>query len=153
PTEWFLVPPAYEKDQGPVRDALRELSAFLSDYPDSPHALRARELEEDCVRRLADHELYVAEFYLKNKHPQAAANRLEALVRGDFLPKLPNEQGAATGRLGQVAKDYLRTHLEAQVLLQLARTERAIGKLDESQKSCERILAVHPSEPQAAKAQ
>ena len=153
PTEWFLVPPAYEKDQGPVRDALRELSAFLSEYPDSPHATRARELEEDCVRRLADHELYVADFYLKKNHPDAAAGRLAGLVRGDFLPRLPAEApGAATGRLGQVAKDYLRTHLEAQVLLQLARTERAMGKLDEAQKSCERILANHPGQPQAVKA-
>lgn len=153
PSEWFLVPPAHEKDQGPVRDALRELSAFLAEYPDSPHAKRARELEEDCVRRLADHELYVAEFYLKKKRPQAAANRLQGLVRGDFLPKLPSEgRGNATGRLGEVAKDYLRTHLEAQVLLQLCRTERAMGKLDDAQQSCERILANHPGEPQADKA-
>src|SRR5262249_43688128 len=102
---------------------------------------------------LADHELYVADFYLKKQHPQAAASRLEGLVRGDFLPRLPNEAAGASGRLGQVAKDYLRTHLEGQGLLQLARTERAMGKFDEAQKSCERILSLHPGEPQAPKAQ
>src|SRR5262249_15954517 len=26
PTDWFLAPPSYEKDQGPVNDALRELT-------------------------------------------------------------------------------------------------------------------------------
>jgi outer membrane protein assembly factor BamD len=152
PSEWFLVPPAYEKDQGPVRDALRELSAFLAEYPDSPYVAAAKKLEEDCVRRLADHELYVAEFYLKKKKPVAAAHRLEGLVSGEFLPKLPGENPDAAGRLGQVAKEYLKTHLEAQVMLQLARTQRAAGTLDEAQKTAERIVAEHGSEPQAKKA-
>jgi outer membrane protein assembly factor BamD len=149
PSEWFLVPPAYEKDQGPVRDALRELSAFLSEYADSPHADKAKKLEEDCVRRLADHELYVADFYLKKKRPQAAIARLEGLAHGDFLPKLPAESGAATGRLGQVAHDYLRTHLEARVLLQLARTQLVMSRYDEARASCDQIIAAHGGEPQA----
>jgi len=149
PSEWFLVPPAYEKDQGPVRDALRELSAFLAEYPDSPHADKARKLEEDCVRRLADHELYVADFYLKKKRPQAAIARLEGLAHGDFLPKLPAESGVATGRLGQVAHDYLRTHLEARVLLQLAHTQLAMKNYDEAKASCDQIVAGHAEEKQA----
>jgi len=150
PSEWFLVPPAYEKDQGPVRDALRELSAFLAEYADSPYAVQARKLEEDCVRRLADHELYVADFYLKKKRPQAAIARLEGLARGDFLPKLPSEStGTATGRMGQVARDYLRDHLEARVLLQLSRTQFAMGRLDEAKAGCEMILGQHGDAPQA----
>src|SRR5205085_7416153 len=62
PSEWFLVPPAFEKDMGPVGDALRELSGFISEYPDSRYVAEARKLEEDCMRRLAAHELYVATF-------------------------------------------------------------------------------------------
>lgn len=154
PTEWFLVPPAYEKDQGPVRDALRELSAFLADYPDSPYALKAKTLEEDCVKRLADHELYVAEFYLKKKHPLAAANRLDNLAKGTFLPKLPVEAGGGPGgRLAEIAHEYMRTHLEARVLLQLAKTQLAMDKLDEAEKTAEQLIATHASEPQARKAQ
>src|SRR5258706_13458041 len=38
PSDWFLVPPSYEKDQGPVNDALRELTAFVDANGDSPYA-------------------------------------------------------------------------------------------------------------------
>ena len=43
PGDWFLVPPAYEKDQTAVRDAYRELSDFLDKYPDSQIRRRGQE--------------------------------------------------------------------------------------------------------------
>jgi len=50
PDEWFLVPPAYEKDQGPVRDALREAADELDELPDDTGELdgaRAQEAPDD----------------------------------------------------------------------------------------------------------
>lgn len=80
PGDWFLVPPSYEKDQGPVLDAARELCDFLDHYGDSPYAESARRLFAETVQRLADHELYVARYYLERDKPQAAIWRLEYVV-------------------------------------------------------------------------
>ena len=77
PTDFFIMPPSYEKDQGPVIDALRELSAFADQYGDSPYAPEARKHIGDCIKKLTDHELYVARFYLKTTSPSppSAASR------------------------------------------------------------------------------
>jgi outer membrane protein assembly factor BamD len=80
PGDWFLVPPSREKDQGPVLDAARELCDFLDHYGSSPYAENARKLFADTIQRLADHELYVARFYLDRDHPQAAIWRLQYVV-------------------------------------------------------------------------
>jgi outer membrane protein assembly factor BamD len=129
PSEWFLVPPAYEKDQGPVRDALRELTSFIEEYPDSEYATRARKLVDDCVRRLADHELYVADFYLKRNKPLAAVGRLEGLI-----------------------KQYPRSNLEPQVLLLLGRTYLKMERPVEARAAFERLIAGHPTDFHAEKA-
>jgi len=80
PGDWFLVPPSYEKDQGPVLDAARELCDFLDHYGNSPYAENARKLFGETIQRLADHELYVARYYLDRDRPQAAIWRLEYVV-------------------------------------------------------------------------
>ena len=81
PSDFFVMPPSYEKDQGPVIDALRELSAFADQYGDSPYAAEARKLIGECVRKLTDHELYVARFYLDANKPYAAIGRLEGIIK------------------------------------------------------------------------
>ena len=80
PTDWFLLPPSYEKDQGAVGDAMRVLSTFLDKYGDSTYAEKARTMYAETIRRLADHELYVARYYLDRNRPQAAIWRLEYVV-------------------------------------------------------------------------
>lgn len=81
PSDWFLIPPSYEKDQGPVEDALRELDAYKEQYGDSPYLAQAKKMIADCLQRLADHEIYVAEFYMKHDHPASAAARLEGALK------------------------------------------------------------------------
>jgi outer membrane protein assembly factor BamD len=81
PSDWFVVPPSYEKDQGPVNDALRELTAYVDQYGDSTYAADARRMVGQTIKRLTDHELYVARFYLNSKHPYAAIGRLEGIVQ------------------------------------------------------------------------
>jgi outer membrane protein assembly factor BamD len=130
PSEWFLVPPAYEKDQGPVKDALRELTAFVDEYPESPYAPKARKMVGDCTRRLADHELYVATFYLDRNKPKATIGRLEGLVR-----------------------DYPGSNREPEVLLLLGRTYLQMEKPSEAKQTFERLVAAHPSDFHAQKAQ
>jgi outer membrane protein assembly factor BamD len=129
PGDWFLVPPSYEKDQGPVHDAVRELSAFLEQYPDSPHAARGRKLYDECVRRVSDHELYVARFYLDQNRPYAAIGRLEGLVK-----KFPG------------------AHQEPETMLLLGKTYLKMNKPDQARDVFEKLAAEHPTDFRAEKA-
>jgi outer membrane protein assembly factor BamD len=81
PSDVFLLPPSYEKDQSAVMDALRELTDFERRFPDSKYVKRAEELRKQVLQRLVDHEVYVARFYLNSDHPKAAAMRLEGALR------------------------------------------------------------------------
>lgn len=80
PDDWFFMPPSYEKDLSKVRDAEREFRFFLARYPKSDYASEANKRLAEVRRRLADHEFYVAEFYLKRDNPRAAAMRLTYLL-------------------------------------------------------------------------
>jgi outer membrane protein assembly factor BamD len=81
PDDWFILPPAYEKDQSSVRDALRELDSALAKYPDAPYAKQAKAYRRDVLRRLIEHEVYVARFYLDRGHPKSAVLRIEGALR------------------------------------------------------------------------
>ena len=81
PDDVWLLPPSYEKDQSAVGDALRELDDFVKKYPDSPYIKQAQPLRREALKRLVDHEVYVARFYLDRDHPKAAAMRIEGAIR------------------------------------------------------------------------
>ena len=129
PSDWFMVPPAYEKDQGPVHDAVRELTAFVDEYNDSKYLPKAKEMVSDCMRRLADHEIYVANFYLDRNKPLASIGRLEYLI-----------------------KQYPGSNREPEVLLLLGRTYLKLDKPVEARRTFERLVETHPGDFHAAKA-
>ncbi|WP_224243386.1 outer membrane protein assembly factor BamD [Hyalangium gracile] len=80
PSDFFLLPPSEEKDQTEVQSALRAMTDFLRQYPDSQYAAEAKVQEAEARRRLAEHELYVAAFYRKRQRWNAVAQRLEAML-------------------------------------------------------------------------
>lgn len=80
PSEFFLLPPAFEKDQTPLRSALDALQKFALQYPKSEHMPEARQLMDSCRDRLAAHERYVAEFYVKRQSWKGAAGRYLVLA-------------------------------------------------------------------------
>jgi outer membrane protein assembly factor BamD len=80
PTEWFLSPPSHERDVRSARDALKDLRRFLLDFPYDERAPKAQKMEKEVLALLAQHELYVAEFYLDREHPGAAVHRLNYLL-------------------------------------------------------------------------
>ena len=129
PSDWFIVPPSYEKDQGPVLDAMRELGAFHDQYADSPYKAQAQKLYDDCVRRLADHELYVANFYLKLGKPHAAIGRLEGVV-----------------------KSYPGARREPETLLLLGRTYLKMEKPADARRAFVKLVNEHPKDYRAEKA-
>ncbi|HEX7599931.1 MAG TPA: outer membrane protein assembly factor BamD, partial [Polyangia bacterium] len=81
PDDWFILPPSSEKDQSAVFDALRELNSLIDRYPNSKHLKAAREYRRAVLRRLIDHELYVARFYLGQGHPKGAILRIREALR------------------------------------------------------------------------
>ncbi len=80
PEDWFFMPPAYEKDLSRVLDARREFEYFLKRYKKSEFEKDARRRLAEIRRRLADHEFYVASFYLKRENYRAAAMRYRFLL-------------------------------------------------------------------------
>lgn len=80
PNDWLLLPPSYERELSTTRDAEREYEFFLKKFPDSEFADDASRELAQVKRRLADHELYVATFYLRKNNPRACALRLRYLL-------------------------------------------------------------------------
>lgn len=81
PNEWFLSPPAHERDLRAARDALKDLRRYLLDFPDDSNVPDATGMEKKTLALLARHELYVADFYLIREQPKAAIGRLQDLLR------------------------------------------------------------------------
>ncbi len=79
PGDFFLFPPAYEKDRGTTKDAVRAYRAFLGRFPNDKRAAQASKRLLDCRAALADYELYVARLYLKQSRPVSARGRLETV--------------------------------------------------------------------------
>jgi outer membrane protein assembly factor BamD len=107
PVDFALFPPAYEKDQRSLGQAVAKLKAFVKERPDSKLRPEAQELLGKAQGRLAAHEWYVAEFYWKRERWAGAAGRLEGLVR-DY-PGSPNEP-EALWRLAQACVKLEETH-------------------------------------------
>lgn len=78
PKGFFLLPPDYQRDQSPLREALSELEYYFDHYGGTKTEGYAAELRDEVKRRLLEHELYVARFYLDRDRPEAAIGRLEA---------------------------------------------------------------------------
>ncbi len=80
PDDFFLSPPAEERDQAATRSALRIVRRFLTDFPESRHVAEATRIEHRVLELLARHELYVANFYLGRDRPRATITRIETLL-------------------------------------------------------------------------
>jgi outer membrane protein assembly factor BamD len=81
PDDWFIMPPSSEKDQSAVLEALREIDVLIEHYPDSQYVKQAREYRRGVLRRLIDHEVFVARFYLDRGHPKGAILRIKEALR------------------------------------------------------------------------
>lgn len=79
PSDFFLLPPAEEKDQVEVRNALIAMEDFIRGYPESKHKVEAAKVILEAKRKLAQHELYVARFYAKRERWPAVVARLGAV--------------------------------------------------------------------------
>lgn len=131
PSDFFLFPPAHEKDQRSTQEALRALQKFVDRFPKSDAVPAAQERIRACRSMLADHELYVARFYLRDERPQSAVSRLEAVVTG--YKELPDRWSEAA---------YM-----------LARTYEVLDRREEAVRTAEDLIKSYPDRPEAEDAQ
>jgi outer membrane protein assembly factor BamD len=130
PDDIWLLPPSYEKDQSAVSDALRELDDFRKKYPDSKYQKDSEPIRKEVLKRLVDHEVYIARFYLNRDHTKAAANRLQGAIR-----KYPG-----SGR-------------EPELLFALGQTYLQMGDALKSKDTFARVVSEFPAAPQARRSE
>jgi outer membrane protein assembly factor BamD len=110
PEDWFLSPPAHERDLRAARDALRDLRRFLLDFPADARVPEAAKMEQQSLQLLAKHELYVAGFYLDRDYPEAAVVRLNALLGAYEGSGFEPEALLMMGRTQLMLKDRTSAH-------------------------------------------
>ncbi|MCI0574145.1 MAG: outer membrane protein assembly factor BamD [Myxococcaceae bacterium] len=129
PSDFFLVPSSREKDQAEVQNALRTMNDFVRAYPRSKHLEEAKKLVSDITRRLAEHELYVAEFYAKR-------GRWKAVV----------------GRLSNVVDRYQGSGYEEQAFFGIHDAYVQLAQPEKAKETLKRIVETLPNSPAAERA-
>jgi len=81
-----------DRDQTSTRNAVEAFQKLLYASPDSEYAADARARLGKLRGRLAEHELYVAKYYIRRKQFDAAVQRLQGLVQ-DY-PEAPQRDEA-----------------------------------------------------------
>lgn len=129
PEDWFFLPPSAEKDQDSTRRAIAAFRDAIERFPNGEHAQKCRDRLNDGRRKLADHEMYVANFYWKREKWQAAAGRAEGLVR-----------------------DYSGLGLDAEALWVATRARHKLGQDDLARQNAMRLVNEHPATQEASDA-
>jgi outer membrane protein assembly factor BamD len=70
-----------DRDQAAAQKALETFRRVMSQYPDDPYARRAADHIVPSLQSLAGHELYVGQYYFKQKQYGAALNRFLAVMQ------------------------------------------------------------------------
>ena len=106
------LPSTTDRDLSLSESALLYFDEVLAVYPKSEHAKDAAQKKEDTLKKLADKEMYIADFYFKRKTYLSALPRYEGLLKN--YPNLGYDQKAllraaqSAARLGELdrAKQY-----------------------------------------------
>lgn len=118
-----------DRDQTAARNADVYFSRVVSQYPESPYAILAREELVGCRENLAEHELNVAQFYLR---------------RGNFP--------AVEQRALEVVGRYPQTNVADQALFTLARLFEEGDDTRRAGLAYAALLEEHPMSPRADEA-
>lgn len=129
PSDWFLAPPAYERELSPAKETVNAVSDFIKRHPDDERLEEASEMAQKALLILANHELYVARFYERSKQYDASARRLDYLLRR-----------------------YQGSGKEAEALLRLGRIYKKMKRFDDAQSSFEILVATYGESEQAPEA-
>ncbi|MEM1010109.1 MAG: outer membrane protein assembly factor BamD, partial [Myxococcota bacterium] len=130
PWEFFLIPPAYEKDSSITQQAIRAYQRFLYAYPNHKLAKKAKEELKTCVQQLAQHEIEVAKFYAKRKKYQAVIWRMEYML-----------------------KNYPLAEYDALAHVRIASAQVQLKRYQKAYKTLQMVLKKYPKSRQKPRAQ
>jgi outer membrane protein assembly factor BamD len=119
---YFDQMPTLERDQRITAQALAEFRKLIRLYPESRYAPDAIVKIEACRLRLAQKELWIAAFYMR---------------QGKYESALP--------RFDTVLKEYGRTQAAPEALFQKAETLIRLGRSDEAASLLKRLVDEFPS--------
>lgn len=139
PSDFFLLPDPWQRELNSTRQAEDAYRRFILKFPEGELSDKAKARLVEVRERLAQSELYVAEFYLKRDQPIGALNRLltmaerypntPSLDRGLFLLAhsyiLLNDAEAAASALQRLVLDHPTSNLSADAKQWLTQTSLA----------------------------
>ena len=127
---FMQLPSTIDRDLTLAPQAIRFYRMVLSDYPQSGFAAKARDRVNETLRKLADKEIYIADFYYRTE------NYVSAIVRYEqYMKAYPHH--------GKVPHALLRAGLAAE----------KIGDGEKKSKYLREVIAKFPQSDQAKKAQ
>lgn len=125
PKDFFLVPKSYTKDQASVRETLQVANRFVEEFPKDRREAQVKAIQADLMRRLVEHDLYVARFYQSRGKWKGALLRYES-----------------------VAFQYPQTELAAQSLWECAQiAKNQLSDLDKARGYYQTIKEQYPQFP------
>ncbi len=84
---YMQLPSTIDRDLSVAPVAIKEFNVLIRDYPESEYAEKAKELKANTISKLAEKELYIADFYYRTKE------FLHALVRYQkYLTEFPTHK-------------------------------------------------------------
>jgi outer membrane protein assembly factor BamD len=119
---YFDQMPTLERDQKITTQALAEFQKLIRLYPESRYAPDAIVKIEACRLRLAQKELWIAAFYVRQGKYESALSRLETVIR-----------------------DYGRTQAAPEALYQKADALVRLGRPDEAASVLQRLVDEFPA--------
>jgi outer membrane protein assembly factor BamD len=123
------MPGTIDRDQTNTVNCINTLDELVAKYPDFEDLTKAKDLVEKCKRMLAERELYIANFYLKQK-----------------------EYKAALGRLEVIKNNYTFKDLREEATYKLAFSYNKLKDGDKARENLNALLAMEPSESYKKKA-
>ena len=101
------IPSNSARDLSAAHKAIEEFQELEQAYPNSSYAPKAKENIIEARKRLAEHEVYVADFYFRRRHFLSASYRYAALLQE--FPNLGYEEEA----LFRLGSSYYQTRMNA----------------------------------------
>lgn len=92
---YMQLPDTIDRDISLTEKAILYFDEVVRNYPNSPHSKEASEKKIDCLKKQADKEMYIANFYFIRDMYDSALKRFEGVIKN--YPNLGYEPKALYG--------------------------------------------------------
>ena len=72
---------SFDRDQTETEKAIEQFRYLIENFPQNPRTDDAKAKMQVCLRRIADHEFYIGNFYFRMKKYKAAMGRFEGILQ------------------------------------------------------------------------